>query len=145
MIANTDVLNQLAQLCHQAETGTFFITTTDNKACHILLENGRINALSFGRERGKAVITTLPFIKVERFSFQQNVIMPLPSKAYVDDRENLLASLGLHHAELSSTSGKRMYRGAEVDTKRTIPSLKKAATEASKKPARMYRGRPVQD
>ncbi len=145
MIANTDVLKQLASLCHEAQSGTFFITTNDNKACHILLEKGRIKALSYGRERGKAVVAALPFIKVERFSFQQNVSMPLPSKAFVDDTENVLAALGLHHADQPASSGKRMYRGAEVETKRVIPTLKKAASDVVKKPARMYRGRPVQD
>lgn len=145
MSANTDVLKQLASVCHEAQTGTFFITTTDNKACHILIEKGRICALSYGRERGKSVIHALPFMQVARFSFQQDVTMPLPSKAFVEDTENLLAALGLHHADQAAVSGKRMYRGAEVETKRVIPSLKKANKEAVKKPARMYRGRPVKD
>ncbi len=88
MIRNTEVLTHLANLCHAVETGTFFITTIDNKACHILLEKGQITALSYGKERGEAVISELPFIKIERFSFQQQMKMPLSSRAFVDKSHN---------------------------------------------------------
>lgn len=145
MIANTDVLKQLASLCHQAETGTFFITTTDNKACHILIEKGRVTALSYGRERGMQVIAGLPFIKIERFSFRQDINMPMPARAFVADSVNVLASLGLHHRDQKSISGKRMYRGTEVESEKAIPSVKKSSGEAMKKPLRMYRGRPLRD
>lgn len=145
MIANTEVLKRLAELCHAAETGTFFITTTDNKACHILLETGRISALSFGTQRGQSVIPELPFIKVERFSFKQDVTMPLTSRAFVDKDVNVLESLGLHHGE-SQQASKRLYRGVEVEQERVIPSIKKAKAEPiPKKTARVYRGRVVDD
>jgi len=145
MIANTEVLKRLADLCHAAETGTFFITTTDNKACHILVEDGRITALSYGSHRGQGVVPELPFIKIERFSFKQNVKMPLNSRSFIDDGVNVLESLGLHHADTQSES-KRVYRGVEIEETRMIPTLKKASDEQiKKKPARMYRGRVVDD
>lgn len=145
MIANTEVLKRLADLCHAAETGTFFITTTDNKACHILLEMGRITALSYGTQRGQSVVPELPFIKIERFSFKQNVKMPLASRSFVDDGINVLESLGLHHID-AQIDNKRVYRGVEIEETRVIPTLKKASSEpAKKKPARMYRGRVVED
>lgn len=145
MIANTEVLKHLAELCHAAESGTFFITTTDNKACHILLEQGRITALSYGTQRGESVIHELPFIKVERFSFKHNVNMPLSTRAFVDKELNVLESLGLHHGE-SQPPSKRLYRGVEIEQQRVIPSIKKPQAEQSqKKPARMYRGRVVDD
>lgn len=146
MIANTEVLKQLATLCHASETGTFFITTTDNKACHILLDSGRITALSYGLHRGQKVIPELPFIKIERFSFQQQVKMPLSSRAYIEQDVDVLSSLGLQHTDKENASGKRMYRGAEIETKRELPTLKKAGDEdVRKKPARMYRGRVLED
>ncbi|MTI63830.1 hypothetical protein [Methylophaga sp.] len=43
--SNTDVLKRLASRFHEAETGTFFTTTADNKACHVLLDKDRITAL----------------------------------------------------------------------------------------------------
>lgn len=145
MIANTEVLKHLAGLCHAAETGTFFITTTDNKACHILLDTGRITALSFGPQRGQTVIAELPFMKIARFSFQQ-LTMPLSRQAFVDKQINVLASLGLHHADKASASGKRLYRGVEVENQPQTPTLKKAGSdEARKKPTRMYRGRILDD
>jgi hypothetical protein len=146
MIANTDVLKQLASLCHEAETGTFFITTIDNKACHILIDKGRIKALSYGRKRGEAVIPELPFIKIERFSFQQGVSMPLSTRSFVGNSKNVLASLGLHHVDQQSVSGKRMYRGLEVETKNAVPTMQKGRDAVpAKKPPRMYRGRPLED
>jgi hypothetical protein len=145
MIANTEVLKRLADHCHAAETGTFFITTTDNKACHILVETGRITALSYGAHRGQSVVAELPFIKVERFSFKQNMKMPLTSRSFVDEAVNVLESLGLHHAD-SQHEAKRVYRGVEIEETRVIPTLKKASSEViNKKPARMYRGRVVDD
>lgn len=145
MIANTEVLKQLANLCHAAETGTFFITTTDNKACHILLDSGRITALSYGVHRGQNVVPELPFIKIERFSFKPNVTMPLNSRAFVDHHVNVLASLGLHHAD-SKQDTKRVYRGVEMERARVIPTIKRASIEQPpKKPVRMYRGRVVDD
>ena len=145
MIANTEVLKRLADLCHAAETGTFFITTTDNKACHILVETGRITALSYGAHRGQRVVAELPFIKIERFSFKQNMKMPLTSRSFVDEGVNVLESLGLHHVD-SQHETKRVYRGVEIEETRVIPTLKKASNEVThKKPARMYRGRVVDD
>lgn len=148
MIGNTEVLKNLANLCHASETGTFFITTTDNKACHILLDNGRITALSYGRERGEKVASELPFMKIERFSFKSQVIMPLPSRALIDDSNNILELLGLHlnQSDAVSESRKRVYRGVEIEDEKTIPKLKKANTEPKKKkPQRMYRGRLLED
>lgn len=145
MIANTEVLKRLAELCHAAESGTFFITTINNKACHILIDSGRITALSYGMQRGLQVVNELPFIKVERFSFKQNVNMPLSTRAFVDDEVNVLELLGLHHVD-SQLQAKRMYRGVEIEQERVIPTIKKASAEQSKKkPARMYRGQRVDD
>jgi len=148
MIRNAEVLKNLANLCHATETGTFFITTTDNKACHIIIENGRITALSFGRERGEQVVSELPFMKIERFSFQQQVKMPLSSRAYIDDSQNILEQLGLHlnQNDLGAESRKRVYRGVEIDDEKVIPTMKKPAAEpVKKKPPRMYRGRVLED
>ena len=146
MIANTEVLKHLASLCHAQETGTFFITTTENKACHIILETGRITALSYVPQRGHDVIPQLPFMKVERFSFQQRIKMPLASKAFLDDSVNVLESLGLHHSDTESASTKRFYRGVEMEVSPQIPSIKKSVKETgTKKPPRMYRGRILND
>lgn len=148
MIRNTEVLKNLANACHASETGTFFITTTDNKACHIIIENGRITALSFGRERGEQVASELPFMKIERFSFKQQVKMPLSSRAYIEDSHNILEQLGLHlnQHDTEAESRKRVYRGVEIENKRVIPTIKKPAAETSKKkPTRMYRGQVLED
>jgi len=148
MIRNTEVLKNLANFCHASETGTFFITTTDNKACHIIIENGRITALSYGRFRGEEVVSELPFMKIEGFSFKQQVKMPLSSRAFVSESHNLLEQLGLHlnQNDIGSESRKRVYRGVEIQDEIAIPKLKKANAEpAKKKPPRMYRGQILED
>ncbi len=148
MIGNTEVLKSLANLCQATETGTFFITTIDNKACHIILDSGRIVALSYGRERGEEVVSALPFMKIERFSFKQSVKMPLTSRAYVDDAYNILEQLGLHlnQHDNAAESRKRVYRGVAIEDKPTIPKLKKPEAETIKKKSpRMYRGQLLED
>ncbi len=147
MIANTEVLKHLASHCDQAETGTFFITTIDNKACHIVIEQGRITALSYQRLRGEKVVAELPFIQVEGFSFKAGVAMPLSSRAYINDELNILELLGLHHGDDAIPEhSKKVYRGVELAQERELPTLKKAGAENSrKKTARMYRGRVLED
>lgn len=148
MIGNTEVLKSLANLCHATETGTFFITTTDNKACHIILDSGRITALSYGKERGEQVASALPFMKIERFSFKQQVKMPLASRAYIDESYNILEQLGLHlnQRDTGSESRKRVYRGVAIEDKPAIPKLKKPeAAPTKKKSPRMYRGQLLED
>jgi hypothetical protein len=148
MLGNTEVLKQLANLCHATETGTFFITTTENKACHIIIDKGRITALSYGRDRGEKVVSALPFMKIERFSFKQQVKMPLSSRAFVEESQNILQQLGLHLSQLesASTSKKRVYRGVEIEEEIKVPTLQKNNAEpAKKKPSRMYRGQVLDD
>lgn len=147
MIANTEVLKHLARHCDQAETGTFFITTIDNKACHIVIEQGRIIALSYQRLRGEKVAAELPFIQVEGFSFKPGVAMPLSSRAYLSDELNILEALGLHHGDdVIPEHSKKVYRGVELAQQRELPSIKKAGNDkVRKKPPRMYRGRVLED
>lgn len=146
-IANTDVLEYLASLCQEAETGTFFITTTDNKACHILIEGGRITALSYGRLRGQKVAAELPFIQIERFSFKPRIKMPLPGRAFVDDEVNILQALGLHHGpDHIPEHSKRVYRGVELEQESVVPPVQKAGnSKENGKPPRMYRGQLLED
>ena len=146
MIANTEVLERLGALCRAADTGTFFITTTDNKACHIVLDEGHITAMSFASHRGEDVISQLPFIKVAGFSFKPQMKMPLSSRAAIDDGDKVLAALGLHHPDNTVHHSKRMYRGTEIEeTPQPVRMQKPDSDPAAKKPVRMYRGHKLED
>ncbi|MCX4186830.1 hypothetical protein [Methylophaga sp. OBS4] len=95
MIENTEVLNHIYSLCQAAETGTFFITTTENRACHLIIDNGRITALSYGPLRGEQVVAQLPQIKIERFSFKAKIKMPLAGRSFVEDDYDVLGALAI--------------------------------------------------
>ncbi|WP_417535904.1 hypothetical protein [Methylophaga sp.] len=151
MIHNTEVLKQLYTLSQAEQTGTFFITTIQNRACHILLEQGRVVALSHGPHRGEQVLKHWSEMEVERYSFKPNVKMPLAGRSFLDDDTNIFRFLNVSfesdHDDVShpvSASKKRIYRGVEIEENgRTAasqtPSLK------VKKPLRIYRGQVIDD
>jgi len=60
----------LPAIAYRNKPALFFIITADNKACHIILDNGRVTAMFHGQLRGEKLAGELPFIKLERFSFK---------------------------------------------------------------------------
>ena len=48
MLETTEILKLLLTLCNEQKSGTLFLTTADNKACHIIFEQGQIEAMAFG-------------------------------------------------------------------------------------------------
>ncbi|HEC72953.1 MAG TPA: hypothetical protein ENI26_01120 [Methylophaga aminisulfidivorans] len=153
MTDNRDVLQQLSSLCRSGQSGTFFITTTENRACHILLESGRITALSYGRLRGEEVIDEWANLNIERFSFK-SIKMPLAGRSFLDEQEDALSLLGddvkpspeLHGSQSKDAmvSKTRIYRGVVIQDE-THDSAKDTFTSKRKKPSRMYRGQKLDD
>jgi hypothetical protein len=152
MIDNTEVLKQIYTLSQTEQTGTFFITTTQNRACHILLEHGRVVALSHGPHRGEQVLTHWSEMEIERYSFKPNVKMPLAGRSFLDDDTDIFNFLDVSfepeaedvvHAPVSA-SKKRIYRGIEIEEEKrdTEPQT---PTSKVKKPLRIYRGRVIDD
>lgn len=142
------VLQTLSQLSAAKETGTLFITTSENRACHMILEQGRVTALSYGRHRGEQVVGLLTAMPVERFSFKQGTKMPLAGRSFVDESYDAIAVLGLDEAaeeapETVAVRPKRVYRGQVIEEE--VVAVEQDEQAKIKKPARMYRGQPLQD
>lgn len=46
MLETTELLGQIGRLCAEQKSGTLFLTTNNNKACHIVFEEGRTTAMA---------------------------------------------------------------------------------------------------
>lgn len=143
-------MNDLYCTCTDKKTGTFFITTAENRACHILIEDGMVSALSYGRLRGKDVVDVLADIDIERYAFKDGTKMPLAGRAFVDDGYDVLLALNLNPDSTTNvrTKPKRIYRGQVIqddELSTTKSSSEKASTKTQKKKVRIYRGHILDD
>ena len=161
MLETTEILKLLLTLCNEQKSGTFFLTTADNKACHIIFEQGQIEAMAFGSVKGIAVARLLPRLIIERTSFNSTLKMPLSGRASIEDQADIFAALGLRRQARSenvvSASHKtpRMYRGhlvvekEQADTRQNrlkSPSeLVEKQPSAKPKSKRIYRGQIIED
>jgi hypothetical protein len=139
---NVLLLQTICQLCSARETGTIFITTTENRACHLVMEQGRVIALSYGRYRGEQVVEMLAEMPIANFSFKQGIKMPLAGRSFVDDNFNVVEVLGFAANDETPesekmTESKRVYRGQVLKTVDEAPAV---SDSPRKKSVRMYRG-----
>ena len=140
MLETTEILKLLLTLCNEQKSGTFFLTTADNKACHIIFEQGHI----------------------ERTSFNSTLKMPLSGRASIEDQADIFAALGLRRqarsenvVSASHSKTPRMYRGHLVVEKEqpdtTQNRLKSPSEPVEKQPSakpkskRIYRGQIIED
>ena len=162
MLETTEILKLLLTLCNEQKSGTLFLTTADNKACHIIFEQGQIAAMAFGSVKGIAVTRLLPRLIIERTSFNSTLKMPLSGPDSIEEQADIFAALGLRRQArsenvVSSCHSKtpRMYRGHLVVEKQQVdstPNRLKSPSEpvekqSSSKPKskRIYRGQIIED
>lgn len=151
MQETTQLLGQIVRLCAEQKTGTLFLTTTENKACHIVFDNGRIVAMAYGSIRGVAVADLLPRMQIQASQFNSALTMPLSSKAALENDHSVFDKLGLRRAaavEMTTSSSQRMYRGHAVTEITALPAEKPQQTATPDKPLkskRIYRGQVIED
>lgn len=160
MLENTEVLGQILDICHQKRSGTLFLTSAENKMCHIVFEQGKIIAMDYDQLRGEAVAEQLPRLKILHHDFNSAMTRPWSSKARLDPQADVFAKMGFRRigeaAESSlmpSTTSQRMYRGHLIDqpvpaqvTRQQQPTAAKTpAAEKPKKSKRIYRGQVIED
>ncbi|HCO01017.1 MULTISPECIES: hypothetical protein [unclassified Methylophaga] len=162
MLETTEILKLLLTLCNEQKSGTLFLTTADNKACHIIFEQGQIEAMAFGSVKGIEVARLLPRLLIERTSFNSTLKMPLSGRASIEDQADIFAALGLRRQARSenvdsSSHSKtpRMYRGHLVvekgQTDSTSDRVKSPSQPVDKQPSakpkskRIYRGQIIED
>lgn len=150
MLETTELLGQIVRLCAEQKSGTLFLTTTENKACHIVFDEGRIIAMAYGSTRGAAVADLLPRLPIQASQFNSALRMPLSSKAMLNDDSSVFDKLGLRRNAMQATeqtSSQRMYRGHPVAAPSSgpVPSIDKPVTEKPAKAKRIYRGQVIED
>lgn len=150
MLEITALLGQIVRLCAEQKSGTLFLTTTDNKACQIVFEQGRIIAMAYGTIRGAAVADILPRLVVQASQFNSTLTMPLSSKAKLDDDNSVFVKLGLRRStvqQIAPTHSQRMYRGhAVVSATESLLTAKSDVKPAKpRKARRIYRGQVLED
>lgn len=151
MLETTELLGQIVRLCAEQKSGTLFLTTNNNKACHIVFDEGRITAMAYGSVRGVAVADLLPRLTVQASQFNSALRMPLSSTAMLDDDSSVFDKLGLRRGamqQLVPTSSQRMYRGhpVSVDAKAPITAdNNESKTDKPRKAKRIYRGQVIED
>ncbi|MCA1778260.1 MAG: hypothetical protein LC637_02405 [Xanthomonadaceae bacterium] len=154
MLENTEVLAQIIGLCRDEKTGTLFLSTRQNKACNIVFEAGRIIAMSYGPVKGAAVAEILNDLIIERGRFEENINLPLGSRAGIGPDTDIFGKLGFRRGDPADrkdsppaaskpAGGERVYRGSEVGD--SDPQALDNAARAVHKPKRIYRGQVVKD
>lgn len=163
MLENTELLGQILDVCHQKKSGTLFLTSSENKICHIVFEEGRIVAMDYGQLRGEAVAERLVKLKILRQDFNSAMTAPLSSRARIDPAVDVFAKLGFRRiGEAIETPAvtpatQRMYRGhaiavaepekpsRSVPVNKPIEPAQPAMGKKPKKSKRIYRGQVIED
>lgn len=89
-----DLQPELFSLCDNGETGTLYITTTANRGCYVVIKDGQVISLSFGREGGDSFMRGFINMSVKNFSFKQGLILPMSEKASISSSQDFLDILG---------------------------------------------------
>ncbi len=151
MLETTELLGKIVRLCAEQKSGTLFLTTTNNKVCHIVFDEGRITAMAYGSVRGAAVADLLPRLPVQSCQFNSALRMPLSSRALLDDDGSVFHKLGLRRGAMQpvvSSSSQRMYRGHPVsvtDKAQIIADNNESKAVKPRKAKRIYRGQVIED
>lgn len=160
MLENTELLGHILDVCHQKKTGTLFLTSSENKVCHVVFEEGRIIAMDYGQLRGEEVADQLVKLKILRHDFNSAMTAPLTSRARINTSVDVFARLGFRRIgnaidtpDPSTASVQRMYRGHAISaaepiiSSRTAPVIKEEPVpeEKPKKSKRTYRGQVIED
>lgn len=160
MLENTELLGHILDVCHQKKSGTLFLTSSENKVCHIVFDEGKIIAMDYGQLRGEEVADQLVKLKILRHDFNSAMTAPLTSRARIDASVDVFARLGFRRIgktidphNPTTASAQRVYRGhailaAEpVISSRTAPAIKEEPVREEKpqKSKRIYRGQVIED
>jgi hypothetical protein len=133
----------LNQLCNQAKTGTFFISTEDNRAVSFVLKQGQIISCSYGHFRGEMALPYVRRIQAGSYAFSEKVFYSLMDEQHLPNTAEIFACLDyqdytppMESSEISDTREKsQIYRGITLS-----PSQKNADVISHRKSRRIYRG-----
>ena len=87
-----ELLGEVRRLCGQRQTGSIFITTSDNYSVRFALQNGLIIALGFRNQTGMEAIASIQRISKGRLQFSDG-LPPQQPQAGLPSTPELLALL----------------------------------------------------
>jgi hypothetical protein len=88
------LIDQLQRFCAEKRTGTVLIATEDNQLARILLENGNISFLAFGRKQAQDAVAQIREIKTGRIKFSEGHVGSYNKQVLSPTREMLQALAG---------------------------------------------------
>jgi len=86
--------NNLFKPCAEGKTGTIYISTNNNKSCHIAITEGQIIASKMGRKKGLDAISEMNKIGVKGASFSEGMQLNYTNDSKIESSDTVLKVLG---------------------------------------------------
>ncbi len=152
--------------CTAKKTGTTILSTTNNKSCQIVIVNGIVSKISFGREKGESALHALLASGLKAGSFMENATLPMGENAIIQSSSSFLIALGFKEnaPQLSTQENDTIkspltdspkpsvsvqtYRGQVIEVAqppKAVTAEPKEDQFIPKKKVRMYRGQVIED
>ena len=125
--------------CEEGKSGMVFISTNDNRACRILIVEGKIIAANLGLFKGFDALKELVKIGIKQVSYKDRMELPYEDEEKIESSDSALQFLGYSGSSIEST--------VEVDepTSSDVDETVENDNESSKKKVRVYRGQIIED
>lgn len=74
ILSYNELIGEILRFCREKKTGTALIATSDNQLARIMIENGDIIFLAYGRKHGQETIPLITAIKSGRLKFSSGKV-----------------------------------------------------------------------
>ena len=108
-----ELLGEVRRLCGQRQTGSIFITTSDNYSVRFALQNGTIIAVGFRNQTGMEAIASVQRISKGRLQFSDG-LPPQQPQAGLPSTPELLALLERGETDASNGDAAKAGHVSEV-------------------------------
>lgn len=86
--------NNLFKQCEDGKTGTVYISTKNNKSCHIAITDGQIVASKMGRTKGLQAISEMNRTGIKGASFSEGMQLNYTEESSIESSDTVLKVLG---------------------------------------------------
>jgi len=129
------LLEELRNICIEAQTGTVFIVTESNQWAEIRIEKGKITNIKFRNKRGIEALRLLKQVDKARYSFNEGELPPKEEGADVDtpylpSTFHIFQLLGL---DAAAASPLQAAAGVTISKTATTPVTPVTTAASSKK------------
>jgi len=157
--------NAILKHSQEGKTGTVLISTKNNKACQVILNNGEISAVIMGRLKGLEAVLEAKKVGVKAESFNERQL-PFTDDAKINSSDDIIKLIGGNGSSGGSTTASNNTSSTKYDeviaflntdaldagmpitgkapsNEERIEPEAESSTNVNKKPVRMYRGQPI--